>query len=70
MGIGSTGYVLRLVPLVSEDSTGRNLQLVVPFDTPLKLAEVRHGTPDFGDFHDLAVRKWLIGKRRGFENAM
>jgi ATP-dependent Clp protease ATP-binding subunit ClpA len=36
----------------------------------LSLAEVRHGTPDFGDFHDLAVRKWLIGKRRGFENAM
>jgi hypothetical protein len=37
MGIGSTGYVLRLVPLVSEDSTGGNLQLVVPFDTQLKL---------------------------------
>ncbi|MEK7408932.1 MAG: hypothetical protein AAB225_28040 [Acidobacteriota bacterium] len=37
VGIGSAGYVFRLAPVVSEDSAGRNHQVVIPFDTPLKL---------------------------------
>jgi hypothetical protein len=33
----SPGYIFRLVPLVSQDSNGRNHQIVVPFNTPLTL---------------------------------
>ena len=33
----SAGSFFRLVPLVSEDSGGRNHQIVIPFNTPLTL---------------------------------
>ena len=37
LGIGSAGHVFRMLPLVSNDASGRNHQIVIPFNTPVKL---------------------------------
>jgi hypothetical protein len=37
VGVSSPGYFFRLVPLVSGDTSGRNYQIVVPFNTQLTL---------------------------------
>jgi hypothetical protein len=37
LGIASPGFVFRLVPVVSKDSTGRNQQILIPYNTPVKL---------------------------------
>jgi len=37
VGVSSPGYFFRLVPLVSDDTSGRNYQIVVPFNTQLTL---------------------------------
>jgi hypothetical protein len=37
LGISSPGFIFRLVPLVAQDSSGRDYQIVVPFNTPLTL---------------------------------
>lgn len=37
IGLGSPGFVFRLLPVVSKDSGGRRHEIAVPFDTPLTL---------------------------------
>ncbi len=37
LGVGYGASVFRLVPLVSQDSGGRNHQIAIPFNTPVKL---------------------------------
>lgn len=37
LAIASTGYVMRWIPLIAVDATGRDYELVAPFDVSLKL---------------------------------
>ena len=37
LGLGYGASVFRLVPLVSQDSGGRNHQIAIPYNTPVKL---------------------------------
>jgi hypothetical protein len=37
LGVSSLGFIFRKVPLVAQDSSGRNYQIVVPFNTQLTL---------------------------------
>jgi hypothetical protein len=37
ISVSSPGYFFRLVPLVAHDSSGRNYEIVIPYDTPLTL---------------------------------
>jgi hypothetical protein len=37
LGVGSAGFVFRFVPVVSQDASGRDQRLVIPYDTPVNL---------------------------------
>lgn len=37
IGISSPGYIFRMLPILSQDSSGRNYQIVVPFNTQFTL---------------------------------
>ena len=37
VGIGSAGFVFRLVPVVSQDSAGRTYEVTIPFDAKVNV---------------------------------